>query len=77
VEPEVALVKTNCGTTYGPYDGYGRCGMYDYNQDGYPYEPAMWHKYCYDRATPQEQNDLSESDYAPNQGFGEPQKRFC
>lgn len=73
-EPEIALVRSHNGITWGEYDGYGRCGMYDAAEDNH--EPVMWHKYCYDHATPQEQADDTPSDYAPNQGFGAPQKRF-
>lgn len=73
-EPEIALVKTDNGITWGSYDGYGRAGMWDYNDEGK--EPVIWHKYCYDHATPEEQKDMTQSSYAPNQGCGMPQDRF-
>lgn len=74
-EPEIALVRMPNGITWGPYDGYGRAGMFDAGDTNT--EPAMWHKYCYDRATPENQNDITPSEYARNQGFGTPQRKFC
>ena len=71
-EPEVALVVVSNGITWGPYDGYGCCGMFEHDFE----DPAMWHKYCYDHATAEEKADTSPSKYAPNQGFGAPNEKF-
>jgi hypothetical protein len=73
--PEIALVKAPNGITWGEYNGYGEVGMYNV-QESWPDEPAMWHRVCYDVATPSEQNDITPSDHAPNQGFGEPNPKF-
>lgn len=54
----------------GIYDGYGRCGNFDY--DGGT-EPVAWHQKCYAEATDAEKLDETPSKYARNQGFGYPQ----
>lgn len=51
----------------GEYDGYGRCGNYDYE---YGDPPAAWHQACYHQATPEQKLDETPSKHAPYQGFG-------
>jgi hypothetical protein len=75
-EPEIALVVTDRGTTWGNYDGYGRVGMYDYGNE-FGNDPVIWHKYCYEHAPVEDQLNTCPSDYAPNQGFGKPNPKFC
>jgi hypothetical protein len=53
----------------GIYDGYGRCGNFDY--DG-GIEPVAWHQKCYHDATDAEKLDETPSKYARNEGFGYP-----
>ena len=74
--PEIVRVMDSEGqVAIGEYDGYGSAGFWDY-ADSYDEDPIMWHKKCFDEATPEAQADMSPSDYAPDQGFGAPQKRF-
>jgi hypothetical protein len=51
----------------GEYDGYGRCGNFDYDCGT---APAAWHQTCYQKATPEQKLDETPSPHAPNQGFG-------
>jgi hypothetical protein len=53
----------------GIYDGYGRCGNFDF--DGGE-EPVAWHQKCYHEATDAEKLEETPSTYARNQGFGYP-----
>jgi hypothetical protein len=53
----------------GIYDGYGRCGNFDF--DGGE-EPVAWHQKCYHEATDAEKLDETPSVHARNQGFGYP-----
>lgn len=52
----------------GIYDGYGRCGNYEYESG----EPVAWHQKCYHEATDAEKLDETPSVPARNQGFGYP-----
>ncbi len=55
----------------GQYDGYGRfentedC-LEDLSANG---DPALWHRKCFDAATPEQQADTTPSEYASDQGF--------
>ena len=53
----------------GVYDGYGRCGSFDF---GGGTDPVAWHQKCYYEATDAEKLDETPSKYARNQGFGYP-----
>ncbi len=53
----------------GVYDGYGRCGNFDYEGGG---EPVAWHQKCYYEATDAEKLDETPSTYGRNQGCGYP-----
>jgi hypothetical protein len=73
-EPEIGLVKFNeYNIASGEYDGYGRFGGFETNS----MSPAVWHLKCYQEATPEQQEDLTPSDSAPDQGMGSADPRFC
>lgn len=79
--------KVRLDSCPGEYDGYGRAGDFAYEDQGYldgsnwvdgepVKEPVAWHEVCFQEASPQAKADMTGSENAPNQGFGEPDPRF-
>lgn len=66
-EEIIADEIANFDGSVGVYDGYGRCGSYEYRPGR---DPVAWHKVCLEKASPAKSQNGNSSKNAPFQGFG-------
>ena len=62
---EAVVLREGEDPVIGEYDGYGRIGAYEVA--GWPDDPEMWHKKCWENAGKPEYT--GDSDYAEDQGY--------